>query len=133
MNTIVERFDGVDLLRPTGSFLWPHPTFAGFPTCCGAGKMGDYLVPDTVWGVNISPACWVHDQMYDLSPPTWGGFHYSNAVFFHNIAAIIQAKSSTTFARNLRLARASMYLLAVSTAGAGIFWGIKAKQSLQGN
>ena len=125
MNTIVERFDGVDLIRPTGPFLWPHPTFAGFPTCCGAGKVGDWLVPDSIWGVNISPACWVHDQMFAVAPATWGAFHYANAVFFVNIAAIIQARSANALIRTLRIARASLYLLAVSTAGASIFWAMK--------
>lgn len=129
MNTIVERFDGIDLIRPVGAFRWPHPTFSGFPTCCGAGKLGDWLVPDTIYGVNISPACWVHDQMFATSPPTWAGFHYSNAVFFANMSAIIQAKSGNAIMRTLRMARAALYARVVSdSVGASIFWAMKAKQ-----
>jgi len=31
---------------------------------CGPGGIGDYLVPDTVWGLNIVLACRIHDYMY---------------------------------------------------------------------
>lgn len=130
MNTIVENFDGIDLIRPVGSFKWKHTTFKGFPTCCGAGKFGDLIVPDTMWGVNVSPACQVHDDMYEMAEPSWAEFHYSNAILFLNCASIITANSTNFITRNARIARAAFYLLMVSTAGAPIFWGIKQEQAL---
>jgi len=31
---------------------------------CGPGKIGDWFVPDTVWGKSIFLACQIHDFMY---------------------------------------------------------------------
>ena len=126
MKTTTTTFDGVRLIVPTDNFMWPHSTFDGFPTFCGAGPIGDRFIPDTIWGLSISPACYIHDQMWSMSEPLWSDFHYSNAVFFVNMAEIIQTKSANAFTRDLRLARAATYLLAVSTIGAPIFWGKRA-------
>ena len=131
MNTITTTFDSVQLVCPSEKFMWPHPTFKGFPSACGAGKLGDYLIPDTLWGLNVSPACYIHDQMWSLAEPSWSDFHASNALLFVNCAFIIQARSANFFIRDLRIARAATYLLAVSTLGAPIFWSLKEKQGFK--
>ena len=128
MLTTTTTFDGIQFVIPASGFQWPHPTFKGFPTCCGAGKVGDKVIPDSIWGVNISPACFIHDQMWALASADWCDFHMSNAILFVNLAAIIQARSANWATRDLRLARAATYLLAVSTVGAPIFWGMKIKK-----
>ena len=125
MITTTTTFDGIRFVVPAEGFQWPHPTFAGFPTYCGAGDTGDRFIPDTIWGVSISPACFIHDQMWTLAEASWADFHMSNAILFVNLAAIIQARSANWVTRDIRLARAATYLLAVSTAGAPIFWGMK--------
>jgi hypothetical protein len=131
MNTIIERFDSIDLIRPVGDFMWPHHQFEGFPTCCGAGKAGDKFIPDSVWGVNISPACWVHDQMWSMAPATWGAFHYSNSVLLLNCAFIIQARSANVVSCKIRLASAANYWLGVTIAGSPIFWAMKAQGAVR--
>ena len=125
MNTIIERFDGVELVRPVGDFRWPHPTFDGFPTCCGAGDWGDRIVPDNLWGLNISPACWIHDQMFTMAPANWSAFHHANSVFLHNLNAINESKSGNIFIKKMRQIRAIEYYTAVDTLGAVAFWNCK--------
>jgi hypothetical protein len=125
LNTIKENFDGVELVRPLGDFMWPHVTFDGFPTCCGAGPVGDKFIPDTIHGINVSPACWVHDQMWTIAEASWGDFHYSNSILLLNLSFIIQAKSRNRAMCDLRLARAATYWLGVSVAGSSVFWGLK--------
>lgn len=31
---------------------------------CGPGGIGDWIVPDTMWGLNVKPACLIHDIEY---------------------------------------------------------------------
>ncbi|MHC4184133.1 MAG: hypothetical protein ACYSR0_12370, partial [Planctomycetota bacterium] len=31
---------------------------------CGPGGLGDYLVPDTILGLSVKPACQIHDYYY---------------------------------------------------------------------
>jgi hypothetical protein len=123
VNTILERFDGVSLIRPLGDFRWPHPTFDGFPKCCGAGKgIGNDIVPETILGLNVSPACCVHDYMQDRAPRTWGGFHYSNAVFLVNLLEINRVKSNW-FMQKCRIPIIIGWFAAVSSvAGSKIFF-----------
>ena len=44
-------------------FILEHPEeFASYG--CGPGGIGDYIVPNTVYGLDINPACQVHDWQY---------------------------------------------------------------------
>jgi hypothetical protein len=125
VNTILERFDGVSLIRPLGDFRWPHPTFAGFPECCGAGQgAGNKVVPETILGLPVSPACCVHDWMFNHSPKTWGNFHYSNSVFLVNLLEINRTKSNAIM-RRIRGPIIFGWFAAVSSmAGSRIFFRI---------
>lgn len=124
MDTIREKFDGVQLVRPVDpEFSWGHPTFVGFPTCCGAGKgLGDALVPDSWYGVCFSPACKVHDFMFDKVEASWAGFHYANSVFLCNLLAIANNYPCNRFKRQLLRVKAYQYYEAVNSFGAIVFW-----------
>ena len=95
-------------------------------TACGAGEgIGDKLVPETIWGVRVTLACFVHDYMWELSEASWADFHHSNAVFLSNINAVILAlsnKSRVNVMKNLRMYRAVTYFNSVDTVGAELFW-----------
>lgn len=129
MDTMIERFDGVALIRPVSGFEWPVLTFRDFPTCCGAGKIGNLFIPDRLLGEAISPACYVHDEMWRLCPATNGGFHYSNAVFLTNILAITTSKSHNNISEALRQKIALSFYLGVSSiVGYAHFWRLKDEQ-----
>lgn len=131
MNTKLTLFDGVHLIVPDKGFMFPHPTFKGFPTCCGSGDKGNLLIPDTIYLLNISPACWIHDQMWTLAEPTWADFHYSNDVFFENMRLINEARSNFLM-KNIRTPRIYVYHQAVNTIGALLFWRFKCLQGKEG-
>ena len=120
--TCVTTFDGVTgIIVPADSFWWPKSTFRDFPSCCGAG-MTDPLVPETMWGLNISPACWVHDRMFEQADKTWADFFQANEIFEHNLETIIDQKSRSRVLKMLRRHRAHIYAKAVYIFGANYFF-----------
>lgn len=127
MNTKLTLFDGVHLIVPNEGFMFPHSTFKGFPTCCGGGDRGDLLIPDSIYLLNISPACWIHDQMWALAEPTWADFHHSNNVFLENMRLINEAKSNFLM-KIVRTPRIHVYHQSVNTLGALLFWKLKCLQ-----
>ena len=131
MNTKLTLFDRVHLIVPNEGFMFPHPTFKGFPTCCGSGDKGDLLIPDTIYLLNISPACWIHDQMWVLAEPTWADFYHSNNVFLENMRLINEAKSNFLM-KNIRTPRIHLYHQSVNTIGALLFWRFKCLQGKEG-
>lgn len=130
MNTIQERFDGVNLVRPLGDFRWCHPAFDGFPACCGAGTagtIGNDIVPESILGMKVSPACFVHDWMFNKAPRTWANFHYANSVFLVNLLEINRARGGSWFMRYARKPLILGWYAAVSSAaGSRIFFSIGA-------
>jgi len=129
MNTIEhalinDQGKAVLLLAPPG-IEWPAIHLEKFGTYCGPGHgIGDLLVPDTMWGLKVSAACYVHDFMWAVAEPSWADFHYSNSVFLHNLLRIIDAHGGIL--KYLRSYRAVTYYAAVdSVAFAKIFWAMK--------
>lgn len=122
IETCVTTFDGVKgLIIPTTDFFWPAPTFENFPSCCGSG-LTDYFVPETMWGLVVSPACWVHDRMFERAGKTWEHFFQANEIFEHNLRAIIDQKTTSTVLKRLRHHRASIYTKSVYIFGAEYFF-----------
>ena len=61
---------------------------------CGPGGFGDYLVPDTLFGViNIQPACEIHDYMYALGEDQEDKDEADEA-FLNNMKQIIMWKTA---------------------------------------
>jgi len=126
------EFDGILLLTPTLDFMWPvGATALNFPDCCGAGNgLGNYLVPDTFYGLCVSAACWIHDQMFTLAEATWKSFYFCNEIFLENLKRIIHFYSSNFVMRQLREIRAYEYFAAVALPGSICFWNPKRKQGM---
>jgi len=121
--------DGTQLLIPDSLTELPFSKLDACPDCCGAGRgLGEKLIPEKVFGLRISAACWIHDRDWELAEPTWDAFHAANGRLLHNMVQIITIKSSNMFIRTLRIYRPSTYFAAVSTAGAGIFKKLKRTQ-----
>lgn len=113
---LVPTFDGEPLEFPFKSFdTWLR-------TYCGAGKFGDIFVPDTIWGLKVSPACYIHDEDFSCLPRDWKHFHVANSRFLHNIIRIIQYRSKSSFLKRLRMYRAVTYYNAVDQCGQKYFF-----------
>ena len=125
MKTKKINIEDVTFIVPE-SYHAPYQTLKEFPASCGAGDgLGNTLVPETMWGLRISPACSVHDFCFEVSEGTWQDFHQSNYLFLRNLIAIIRAKSANTIMRRLRYKRALKYFTAVDETGAFIFKKMK--------
>lgn len=110
------------IIAPT-DIVFPSENISDFKSACGAGEgVGDWIVPERVLGLSVSPACFVHDTMWDKAEPTWEYFHFSNSVFLSNILSLIETQSSSSVLEHMRMYRAVTYFNAVDTVGAHIFW-----------
>lgn len=82
---------------------------------CGPGKWGDLLIPDTVWGLSMKPACFLHDAEYSEAN-TPDKRYVADLRLFSNGRKIIHLKSNK-FMIWLRMLRFSKYYVAVDLAG----------------
>lgn len=95
---------------------------------CGPGELGSLLVPDTLWGLSIKPACDIHDWCFAV----WydqEGFGLANNLFNANMQRIVldgySESSQGWLARcllKLRLLRANKYRWAVKHLGAAFYF-----------
>jgi len=90
---------------------------------CGPKTLG-FLVPDTMWGLCVSPCCDIHDWMYRFG---WSIEHKAEAdrVFLNNLIRLIQARTRNRVLCWLRLRRARTYYEAVRIFGGPAFWAGK--------
>lgn len=112
------------------SFIqWPDIKLSDFGDYCGAGDgLGAKIVPDTLWGLKVSPACYIHDVSWEVAEPNWHDFHQTNAMFMYNLSSIIMNRSRHWLLKYLRLYRCVTYYTAVDSIGAKIFWNVKREQ-----
>lgn len=127
-------FDDIPFMVPvlpyTGELLeFPAKDFDAFPPFCGSGDIMTLLVPDTVYGLKISPACYVHDICFEIAEPTDEDFFKANMMFLQNLLSIIRSRTDWGLVRHLRNYRAMTYYDAVSRFGERIFWRIKKEQT----
>lgn len=90
-------YNDIKLRMPTFlAYVWPRylPTI-DFPTYCGAGDgLGDLLVPDSIYGMRVAPACLIHDIDWLVSSGTYAGFSRDNRRFLKNLLSIWRSNSS---------------------------------------
>jgi hypothetical protein len=91
---------------------------------CGPGGVGDYLVPDTMWGLYIGNACRIHDWYY-----RWDYDNYCEArrneadrILKNNSIRIINRYTHSNILRKLRYRRAQTYYTMVHNFGANAYW-----------
>ena len=100
---------------------------------CGPGEIGDYLVPDKLYGViNIKPACRIHDYMYAVGT-TEEDKEEADEAFLNNMRQIIMWETAGWYkdekdAQRQRLVRkecfrqAETYHMMVDVFGGRAFW-----------
>ena len=88
---------------------------------CGPGGWLNRLVPDTIYGLDVSEACNIHDWMYFVGL-TIEDKERADRVMLNNLIRIIDANTSFGWLRRLRYRRARTYYDAVCTFGGPFFW-----------
>lgn len=89
---------------------------------CGPGKFGDKLIPDKILGVDVRPACEIHDWMYMMGE-SQEDKDKADRVFRNNMVRLIMAHPARPrWLRRLRLWLAHKYYMAVHRYGGPAFW-----------
>ena len=91
---------------------------------CGRAGLEERLMPDTIWGLDISPACRVHDIMYQQAEERarrhkdqarlTAEEQFADGILACNLVQLIQQQTSNRLLRWLRLRRAHKYTDAVA-------------------
>ena len=111
---------GVTLIMPRTMSLEDMDDIMILTNGCGREGAENRLVPDSILGLDISPACRVHDWMYEDAqeetdePAALAAEIEADAVFAANLDGIICQKSGNKLMRWLRLQIAHWYIDAVS-------------------
>jgi len=93
---------------------------------CGCGTAKSWIVPDTIYGLNIKPVCCIHDYDY-FKGRTQGDRERADYRFLRNLMeAIDQAPGFVNgLLRMPRRRRALKYYEAVNAYGDDAFWAGK--------
>ena len=89
---------------------------------CGSKGLGGWLVPDSIWGLNITDVCNIHDYMYSRGT-TLQDKEYADRVFLNNLVRKID--DNNKWFRFLRRRRALKMYWVVKTFGEAAFWDNK--------
>ena len=88
---------------------------------CGAGKLGNLFVPDTLWGLNVTICCDIHDWRYRFGA-TIEDKNSADRELLNNMLRWIEYKTDWAILRYLRNSRALKYYEAVQAFGGPAFW-----------
>ncbi|OHD24621.1 MAG: hypothetical protein A2Y38_16740 [Spirochaetes bacterium GWB1_59_5] len=91
---------------------------------CGPEGWKGALVPETMYGLDVAPACNIHDWMY-VAGQTLADKEEADRVFLNNLLRLIVAADGPAWLRWLRRRRARTYYEAVSHFGGPAFWSGK--------
>lgn len=91
---------------------------------CGTKGLVGALVPDTIYGLCVTPACNIHDFMYALGSSVEDKAA-ADRVFFNNLLRLIDAGTRFGWLKKLRALRAHTYYEAVHLFGGPAFWAEK--------
>ena len=86
---------------------------------CGTG-WNEPIVPDTIYGLSVKPACCVHDWEF-MQGGLYSDFEAANWRFFQNLLALINSVKAWWYPKALARRRALLYYEAVERFGWEIF------------
>ena len=92
---------------------------------CGASDAKFDFVPDTVYGLDISMACHIHDWMYYHAEATDEAKQEADRVLSNNLFRLVENKGGCL--KRLRRRRIWKYYKAVQVFGGSAFWDGKNK------
>lgn len=101
--------------------------------CNGCGSKGwcGYVVPDSLLGLCVTPACDIHDYMYTVGA-TIGEKVVADRIFLNNMLRLIDAGGGWGFIKRWRADLAHDYFDTVSKFGGPAFWDGKNKPEEMG-
>ena len=90
---------------------------------CGPGGAGDKFVPDTMYGLNVSNACRIHDWYYRFYPEnTEEARKMADRILLNNLLRIVEANTKSKILLCLRRRRCKTYYRMVRTFGASSYF-----------
>jgi len=105
---------------PSSFWITDEPTLAMITGGCGPGALGNFGWFDAIWGLNVRPACAIHDFEYGIGT-TLLQKNIADLRMFNNMMLIINNQSQSRILRCLRRYRATSYYNAVSEGGLEAF------------
>jgi len=93
---------------------------------CGTKGLCGFVIPDSIWGLDITESCHIHDWAY-YEGQTLADKEEADRVFLNNMLRLIDAASGFGPLRWLRRWRAMTYYNAVRDLGGPAFWAGKNK------
>ena len=103
-------------------FKWMHPEeFESYG--CGPGGIGDFFVPDTVWGLSIRDACRIHDWHYrHCEEASEEDRKRADRILRNNAQRIVDASTKWRWVKRLRYTRIKTYYKMVRAFGGPAYW-----------
>lgn len=111
--------EGPELYAPEQYWQLARARRAEICNGCGSAQAKFDFVPDTIYGLNINPACNIHDYMYFMGA-TVDDKAEADRVFLNNILRLINHRGG--WLRYLRRRRALKYYTAVVEMGGPAYW-----------
>ena len=115
---------GCKLIAPLTMVRASHDDIMIQTNGCGRAGIEGWLVPDTIWGLDISPVCRVHDWMYQTAQESARRHkdqgrltedeHFADGIFGANLISLIKQKTRSKVVQWMRLRRAYKYVDAVA-------------------
>lgn len=131
METQIVILEGIEFITPVG-FKFPTEFLKDCPDCCGPNSaIWELSIPESIFGLRISPICLVHDDCWTKCEATWAGFHQSNSIFMTNGASMILTKTESALVRRARIYALAIGFILLTFGGAPLFWAYKRKQMVQ--
>ena len=90
---------------------------------CGPGGVGDWFVPDTMWGLSVREACRQHDHDYRFGLGSSDEHRKQCDIRMRdNMRIIVNAKSDSKILKAMRHVRINTYYWWVRACGGGSYW-----------
>lgn len=115
------------LFAPSEYWDLPETTKRSICNGCGSKGLCGWVVPDTIYFLNITEVCNIHDWMYHVGETIADKVHADN-VFLNNLLRFIDRYSRYDWIKRLRTKRAEKYYNAVKRFGGPAFWNGKNKE-----
>lgn len=117
----VSEREGWNLLAPTTFWNASEKEIESKTGGCGPGAIGDWFVPDTMYGESVFLACQIHDWMY-REGSNLRDKKIADRIFLWNMTVLIQeapftGETESAILDNLRLRRAMTYYQVIYYGG----------------
>jgi len=118
---VIQSWSGFNLAAPMSFWAFLEQDVSAIVNGCGPGGLGDFLIPDTIYGLSVKPACKIHDWMFTIYNDE-AGFRLSNQVFLDNMIRINNSTSKNVWLKWIRMRRILKYYRAVRDFGRLFFY-----------